>query len=931
MAPFNQYVRAHFSNPFNGLKGATEILKVGWSCLACPEAYATASLRRRDIIGPMSLLPGTRLGPYEVHSALGAGGMGEVYRARDTKLGRDVALKIIPESWASDSDRLARFQREAQMLALLNHPHIAAIYGFEESTHPPALVLELVEGPTLADRIEQGPIPVEDALPIARQIADALEGAHERGIVHRDLKPANIKLRPDGTVKVLDFGLAKAVEPAAGTETAHSPTITSPAMTQLGTILGTAAYMSPEQAKGRAADKRSDIWAFGCVLFEMLAGVQVFAGDDVTDSIAAIVRAEPDWQKLPADTPPAIRRLLRRCLEKDPKERLTDIGVARLEIKDALATPFSEATPLARRASRRVLLPWIVAVTSLAASLALVAWSLRRDPVDLFPLRLEIVPPSGFWPNSVALSPDGKQLAFVAPVDGTPSLWVRRLDQETAQPVSGTKDAYYPFWSPDGRAIGFFAGGKLQRINLSGGLPQELADVTVGRGASWSRDDVILFAPSLDGGLMRVAATGGVPVAATTLTTGERNHRWPHFLPDGRHFLYGSLGGGGVYLASLDGGTATRMLESGSAAWYAFGYLISDTGGVLSAAQFDLGSKRRTGDSVTLLQRAERDGTGRSAATFSATGVFAYAQGSFGHRRLVWVDRTGKEVGTIGEPDDSGIANPELTIDGTRLAVTRLTQGPNVWIFDTARGVPTPLTIGPGNHHAPFWSPRGDRILFRSQTRGEGMQRLFVKPANGLSDAVPLFESQVSMTPSGWSPDGRFALYVVPGDDLMAVDLETKKSFPIAQTTANEGWGEISPDGRYVAYQSNETGRFEIHVRTFPGTEGKWVVSHAGGTQPRWRHDGRELYYIAPDNRLMAATLAPNKTGQTLDISKAVPLFRTNLVTAGTPGVLAVAAGTKQQYAVAPDGRFLMVVPASESTTASKISVVFNWPATLKR
>jgi serine/threonine protein kinase len=488
--------------------------------LACPEAYANASLGRRDIIGPMSLLPGTRLGPYEVHSALGAGGMGEVYRARDTKLGRDVALKIIPESWASDPDRLARFQREAQMLASLNHPHIAAIYGFEESPHPSALVLELVEGPTLAARIEQGPILVEDALPIARQIADALEGAHERGIVHRDLKPANIKLRPDGTVKVLDFGLAKAVEPAAGTATAHSPTITSPAMTQLGTILGTAAYMSPEQAKGRAADKRSDIWAFGCVLFEMLAGVQVFAGDDVTDSIAAILRAEPDWQKLPADTPPAIRRLLRRCLEKDPKERLTDIGVARLEIKDALATPFSEAPSLARPASRRVLLPWIVAATSLAASLALVAWSLRRDPVDLFPLRLEIVPPAGFWSNSVALSPDGKQLAFVAPVNGTPSLWLRRLDQETAQPVSGTKDAYFPFWSPDGRAIGFFAGSKLQRINLSGGPPQELADVTVGRGASWSRDDVILFAPSLDSGLMRVTATGGVPVARSVTMGG---------------------------------------------------------------------------------------------------------------------------------------------------------------------------------------------------------------------------------------------------------------------------------------------------------------------------------------------------------------------------------------------------------------------------
>ena len=496
--------------------------------------------------------------------------MGQVFRARDTKLDRDVAIKVLPEAVAHDADRLARFTREAKTLASLNHPNIAGIYGLEESGGVSALVMELVEGDDLSQRIAKGAIPIDEALPIAKQIAEALEAAHEQGIIHRDLKPANIKVRADGTVKVLDFGLAKAMEPAAGSSSSASisPTITTPAMTQAGMILGTAAYMSPEQAKGRPAGKRSDVWAFGCVLFEMLAGVQVFGGEDVTESIAAIVRAEPDWRKLPPETPAAIRRLLRRCLAKDPKERLTDIGVARLEIRDALTEPISDAHESAapRRMSQ---LPWIVAALSIVLTLAIIGWSLQRDSVEPFPMRLEIIPPTGFSPDSLALSPDGRQLAFVAPVNGIQSLWVRQLDQERAQPVPGTNDAIFPFWAPDGRAIGFFAGGKLQRINLSGGSPQALADVTVGRGGSWSPDGVIVFAPTLDGGLMRISAGGGVSAAATRLSGGQRGHRWPQFLPDGRHFLFASLGdgdSGGLFLGSLDEGTPVRLVDA-SGGW----------------------------------------------------------------------------------------------------------------------------------------------------------------------------------------------------------------------------------------------------------------------------------------------------------------------------------------------------------------------------
>ena len=859
--------------------------------------------------------------------------MGEVYRARDTTLGRDVALKVLPDAVATDPDRLIRFRREAQILAALNHPNIASIYGVEDAAHTPAIVLELVEGPTLADRVGRAPIPLDEALAIARQIVDALEAAHEQGIIHRDLKPANIKLRPDGTVKVLDFGLAKALEPAAGAaDAAQSPTITSPAVTRAGVILGTAAYMSPEQARGRRVDKRSDVWAFGCVLYEMLTGVKAFRGDDVAETIAAIMRAEPDWPALPPDTPPSVRRLLRRCLAKDVKERLADISVARLEINEAHATPSAESSDSPVRA-RGGWLPWIVAGVSLALMVGGVAWSLRRDPVDPVPLRLELLPPAGFIPNSLALSPDGRQLAFVASDNGSPSLWVRRLDQEAASAVPGTSDASGPFWAPDGRAIAFFAHGKLQRVDLAGGGPVALADASVGRGGAWSADGVIVFAPTLDGGLMRIPAGGGVPEPATILADGQRGHRWPAFLPDGRHFLFNSLGEGesrGVFVGSLAGGTPQRLTDAGSAS-YASGHLILVRGSTVYAAPFDPERRALIGDSVVLLQGVPVSGTGRSSISFSATGLLAYVRSAIEPRRLVWVNRGGTIVGSVGDLDVAGAANPDLSPDGQRVTLSRNPNDapPNVWVIDVARGVPIRLTLGPGNHNVPLWSPDGKRVLFRSQI--EGVQNLFVKDVDGLSDARAVFEDDINKTPSDWSPDGSIVLYIVPGDDLMAVDIRTGQTSAVAQGSANEGWGEFSPDGRFVAYQSNESGRFEIYLRTFPGTEGKWLVSTAGGTQPRWRGDGKELYYVAPEGRLMAVPVRIQRSGRTPELGAAIPLFRTNLLTAGAHGVITVAAGPKQQYAVAPDGRFLMVVPASESSVPNAISVVTNWPTIIRR
>ena len=620
----------------------------------------------------MALAPGTRLGPYEITAQIGVGGMGEVYRAIDTNLKRAVAIKVLPEAVAADVDRLARFQREAEVLASLNHPNIAIVHGLEKSDGVTALVMELVEGPTLADRIAEGPFPLDETLHVAKQIAEALEAAHERGIIHRDLKPANIKLRPDGAVKVLDFGLAKAMEPTGAMSSSYSlsPTITTPAMTQMGMILGTAAYMSPEQAKGRLADTRSDIWAFGSVLYEMLTGKRAFPGDDVSDTLAAVLRVEPDWTRLPANTHGAVRRLLRRCLQKDATQRLHDINDARIEIQEAQATtdPETMTVVIPVSARRRERVAWALLAVATLALVALAVSAtlyLHRAVPEPVVTRLDVVTPPAADSFSFALSPNGRQLVFVANGEKGSQLWVRPLDQSAAQPLADTVGASFPFWAPNSRAVGFFADGKLKRINLTGGAVQVLADAPVPRGGTWNAEDVIVFAPTINSALMRVAAGGGPVEPVTQLTVGQGSHRWPQFLPDGRQFLFSMATGlpetHGAYVSSLDGEKTVRVMPAETAAMYASpGYLLLVSQGVLIAYPFNTANGTVTKAPIPVTQPVGADdGALHSAFSVSEQGVLAYRVGTGSRRQLVWVNRMGELFGRIGSIDEDSPANPE--------------------------------------------------------------------------------------------------------------------------------------------------------------------------------------------------------------------------------------------------------------------------------
>jgi hypothetical protein len=892
----------------------------------------------------MALTPGSRLGPYEITSALGKGGMGEVYRAHDTKLNRDVAIKVLLPSVANDPDRLARFSREAQVLASLNHPQIAQIHGLEEANGVRALVMELVEGPTLADRIATGPIPLAEALPIARQIAEALEAAHEQGIIHRDLKPTNIKVRPDGTVKVLDFGLAKAMEPT-GTSSANamlSPTLSQHA-TEAGIILGTAAYMSPEQAAGKPVDKRSDLWAFGVVLLEMLTGRRTFAGDTAAETMAAVMMKEPDWAKLPQATPAPIRRLLRRCLEKDRKRRLPDAAAARLEIEDAQVAPAETSVmataspPRARWRSLAALGAAVLVGGAIAIAALLMLQPAGRESVVT---RLEITTPAMPPPFQFqfALSPDGRRLAFLAGTNPR-QIWVRSLEQVSAQPLAGTDGAVLPFWAPDSRALGFFAGGKLKRVDLVGGAPQVLAESQPGGGGTWNAEGVIVFAPGPGRPLMRVPASGGAPVPVQQLVAGQGNVA-PQFLPDGRHVLFFGVAPGQpqgvVSVASLDGGEPTRVVGSTSAAAYAPpGYLLRVSQGVLVAQRFDATHATLSGDPIPVAQAVVENGI-RGAFSVSAAGLLAHRSGvGGGQRQLVWLDRTGKVLGTVGPADENAPTSFALAPDGLRVANARTVQGNyDVWLTDVARSVATRFTFDPAAEFSPVWSPDGTRVVFRSANRtGAGASDLFVKPANGATDEQPFLVSPQPKTPLDWSRDGRFLLYSQldpkTQSDLWALPLNgDAKPFPVVQTAFDETQGQFSPDGHWLSYTSNESGRDDVYVRPFPDAGGKWQVSTGGGSQPRWRPDGKELFYIAPDAKLMAVPVSVAPQGRAVTVGTPVTLFPTHL--ANGAGISLTGYQSRALYAVAADGRFLMNVTI-EADHPAPIIIVQNWDSALKK
>jgi eukaryotic-like serine/threonine-protein kinase len=907
----------------------------------------------------MALTPGDRLGPYEILAAIGAGGMGEVYRARDAKLGRDVALKVLPEAFARDAERMARFQREAKVLASLDHPNIASIFGLEDSSSTHALVMQLVEGPTLADRIKQGPIPVDEALRIAKQICEALEYAHERGIVHRDLKPANIKVTNDDAVKILDFGLAKALESdSSSMDISTSPTISRLATMQ-GVLLGTAAYMSPEQAKGKSVDRRADIWAFGCVLYEMLTGKMAFSGEAVTDTLAAVIRGEPDWSQLPAATPVRVRVLLQRCLRKDPKQRLRDIGDARIALDEVLS---GSADPIAApSAGRRVIswnlwVAWGVAAVFMAAFLAAVFVRSRRPPApQMDPVRFELRMPekvSAVSNGTFALSPDGRKLAFAGRTpDGGSQLWIRSMDSLDARPLPGSEQSaggFAPFfWSPDSRYIAFDGGGKLEKIDSNGGAPQTICDITRGGavGGSWNRDGVIIF-PEAPGPIMTVAADGGspVPVTATAAGSGTVSDVFPYFLPDGHHFLYVHLSATpeqtGIYVGSIDAKPEDqpqqRLLSTNSSVTYVptpsrgVGELLFIREGQLVAQPFDAGRLELAGQSVIV---AEHVGTAGGLGFFAASnaGTLVYRTGGQEQeQQLTQFDRRGKPLGVAGDPGD--FLTVALSPDGKRAAYASLggqSLSEDLWLVDISRNTSTRLTFGvfPSG---PVWSPDGNRIVFASRN-GSG-SNLYEKNANGAEDQQLLLKSDTSTTPTSWSPDGRFLLYTsnaaTTKDDLWVLPLEgDKRPQPFLRTEFNEREARFSPDGRWVAYTSDESGREEVYVRPFSQAPGrnspppgaKWLISNSGGAQPRWRGDGKELYYAAPDANIMAVSIATQPAFEA-GIPKA--LFR--MPVAGGPAI-----GSK--WDVTADGqRFLIAAPAAASAT-TPFTVVLNWQAGLKK
>jgi eukaryotic-like serine/threonine-protein kinase len=905
------------------------------------------------------MTPGTKLGPYEITGAIGAGGMGEVYRAHDPKLGRDVAIKVLPEAFARDAERMARFQREAKVLASLSHPNIATIYGLEDSGSTRALVMELVEGPTLADRIKAGPIPVDEAVRIARQIADALEYAHERGIIHRDLKPANVKVTNDDAVKVLDFGLAKALEgDPSSIDISTSPTISRMA-TQQGVLLGTAAYMSPEQAKAKTVDRRADIWAFGCVLYEMLTGKQAFTGETVTDTLASIIKEEPDLQKLPAATPMRVRVLLQRCLQKDPKQRLRDIGDARISLEEVLSGAPEGAgsvgvLPAMRALNRRSVLFLGAGALLIAAVTGVAVWNLKRLPAPTLgqTMRFEIpMPDKTIGGGTFALSPDGRKLVFAATgADGQSRLWVRSIDTIEARPLDGTEGAtLLPIWSPDSRFIAFGAQGKLKKIEASGSPPVTLCDALSFQGGGWSRDGEIVFGSNV--GNQQVSALGGSPSAITA----RRNSVAPSFLPDGRHFVYfqADAASPGVYLGSVDttppGQSPQKLLDDASPAVYtpsldpAVGYLLFVRGagppgslGTLMAQPFDTRRLKLTGEAVPIVEHVANTGFSASATDtlVYVTGFHALPVGGVRgtiQGQLTWFDREGKVLGTFGEP---GLYRTlALSPDGKRVAFDRADSGlRDIWLYEFARGVTTRFTFDSATDMYPIWSPNSSRIAFASY-RG-GPIDLYQKASNLAGADELLFKSVELKFPTSWSPDGLFLLFYTAGppSQIGLLPLSSgpdRKPIPLEQSKFNQLFGRFSPDERWVAYTSDESGRAEIYVRPFDASAargsssagdtaitGKWMVSKEGGINPLWRHDGKELFYFALNGTAMAVDVSTSGVFQ-----------------AGVPRALFKVPADVLFWDVSPDGkRFLMAAPSAASPGAqTPFTVVLNWPSLLKK
>jgi len=853
---------------------------------------------------------------------IGAGGMGEVYEARDTKLGRNVAIKVLPTAFVNDPERLSRFQREARMLAALNHPNIAQIYGLEHSDGVHFLIMELVPGETLAQRVKAGPVPIEEALKIAVQIAEALEAAHEKSIIHRDLKPANVKVTPEGKVKVLDFGLAKAFEGDATSEDmSNSPTL-SRAATMQGVILGTAAYMSPEQARAKAVDKRTDIWAFGAVLYELLTGKQAFHGEDVTDILAAVVKTEPDWSKLTESTPLAIRALLKQCLRKERRQRFGDASDVRIEIEDALAAPNDAGTASAAVAPKSKLLVAVAAATTIVAmALGVLLWRAPR-PSELKPLlRFDVdlgpdVSLSSVRGTDAILSPDGTRLVYVS----QGKLFTRRLDQPIATELAGTEGAFAPLFSPDGRWVAFFEAAKLEKISVEGGAPVVLCNAPSAYGGSWGEDGNIIA--SLSGALSRIPSTGGAPTPVTALAPGEVTQLWPQVLPGGKAVLFTSFvsnGGLNVEVMSLKdrrrktlqrGGTFGRYVATSNGA----GHLLYMNNGTLFALAFDLDTLEVRGTPVPVLDQVANNGF-YAQFDISQTGMLLYQSGGAGAGKVAvqWLDGAGKLQPLISKPGN--YLRPRMSPDGQRVAL-EVTEGSgrDVWIYDWQRDTLTRLTFDAGRAAlAPTWSPDGRYIVFMAKG-GISWTR-----SDGAGKPQPLTQSKNPLVPFSFTPDGKrlawnevepsgtYSIWTMPleSDDT---GLRGGKPELFLQEPFDGRQPMFSSDGRWLAYSSNESGTYQVYVRAFPDKGGKWQISNAGGAYPVWSRNGRELFFRSNDNRIMVAAYAVK--GDSFVADKPKVWSEKRLADFGTVGFAS--------YDLAPDGKRIVALMPVETPDSQK-------------